>query len=189
MELTPHELKIEGRSDSETTGLELAESLSALNSDTFTVATAVKFDEALVVMESALVPETCAEELDALLRETQITFEPSSADIAEAAQIVVEAIADVLKSCPTAVFEIGGHTDSQGSEGSNQRLSQDRAEAVLEALLERQVSVRAFTTVGYGESEPIADNETELGREENRRIEFRLLNGNPEQNEAASANE
>ena len=61
-------------------------------------------------------------------------------------------------------MEIGGHTDAQGSEEGNRTLSQTRAEAVLLALQGRQVDVSALTAVGYGESRPIADNETELGR-------------------------
>jgi OOP family OmpA-OmpF porin len=72
-------------------------------------------------------------------------------------------------------MEIGGHTDAQGSEEGNRALSQTRAEAVLLALQGRQVDVSALTAVGYGESRPIADNETEAGREANRRIEFTLL--------------
>ena len=72
-------------------------------------------------------------------------------------------------------MEIGGHTDSQGREIMNERLSQDRAQAVLNALRERRILTSSFTAKGYGESEPIADNDTEAGREANRRIEFRLI--------------
>ena len=71
-------------------------------------------------------------------------------------------------------MEIGGHTDSQGSEGGNQALSQARAEAVLLALQGRRVDVSGMTATGYGEAQPIADNQTEEGREANRRIEFVL---------------
>jgi OmpA-OmpF porin, OOP family len=71
-------------------------------------------------------------------------------------------------------MDIGGHTDAQGSEGGNQSLSQARAEAVLLALQGRRVDVSGMTATGYGEAQPIADNETEEGREANRRIEFVL---------------
>jgi len=57
----------------------------------------------------------------------------------------------------------------------NLRLSQDRADAFLRGLRERRVPVSSFSAVGYGEADPIADNETEEGREANRRIEFRLV--------------
>jgi OOP family OmpA-OmpF porin len=76
-------------------------------------------------------------------------------------------------------LEIAGHTDSQGSEDGNRALSQARAEAVLLALQGRRVEVSAMRAVGYGESRPIADNETEAGRDANRRIEFTLIGAAP----------
>ena len=82
------------------------------------------------------------------------------------------ALADVLRRCPGIRMEIGGHTDSQGRDESNLALSQARAEAVLLALQGRQVDVSGLVAKGYGETVPIADNETEAGREANRRIEF-----------------
>ena len=72
-------------------------------------------------------------------------------------------------------MEIAGHTDSQGREEMNQSLSQSRAEAVLQALMARRVLTSNLSAKGYGESRPIADNDTEDGREENRRIEFTII--------------
>ena len=72
-------------------------------------------------------------------------------------------------------MEIGGHTDSQGRETMNQKLSQSRAEAVRTALAARRVLTVNLTAKGYGEEIPIADNGTEDGREANRRIEFKLI--------------
>ena len=72
-------------------------------------------------------------------------------------------------------MEIGGHTDSQGRKAMNLNLSQLRADAVKTALLSRKVLVKKLVPVGYGETLPIADNQTEEGREINRRIEFKLL--------------
>ena len=71
-------------------------------------------------------------------------------------------------------MEIGGHTDSEGSESGNQRLSQERAEAVLAALRERDLPLPEVTARGYGESAPVADNATAEGRAQNRRIAFSL---------------
>ena len=72
-------------------------------------------------------------------------------------------------------MEVGGHTDSQGRTVMNQTLSQQRAEAVVTALLGKRVLTANLNAVGYGESVPIADNDTEEGREANRRIEFKLI--------------
>jgi len=79
-----------------------------------------------------------------------------------------------LRTCPKVKFEIQGHTDSSGSEELNLSLSQKRAESVLSILLTRRVLTSGLTAKGYGSAEPIADNETEDGREENRRIVFKL---------------
>ena len=72
-------------------------------------------------------------------------------------------------------MEVGGYTGSQGREEMNKALSQRRADAVLSALLARRVLTTNLTAHGYGEENPIADNDTEAGREANRRIEFRLI--------------
>lgn len=105
----------------------------------------------------------------------KITFEPASATIAGAGAAILDDIAEILQRCPDLRIEIAGYTDSQGSEGGNQRLSQQRADAVLDGLRVRRVPVSNFRAVGYGEENPIADNETEEGREANRRIEFSLI--------------
>lgn len=138
----------------------------------------VRYDEALDPIASLPTPEECAADVNAAIARTKITFTPASAEIASAARPVLDELAGILNACPPMQLEIGGHTDSQGSEGGNQALSQARAEAVLLALQGRRVDISGMTAVGYGEAIPIADNETEPGREANRRIEF-ILKGLP----------
>lgn len=72
-------------------------------------------------------------------------------------------------------IEIGGHTDSQGSDDYNQKLSQGRADAVREYLISEGISSGRITAVGYGESMPETTNDTEEGRQQNRRVVFRVL--------------
>jgi OOP family OmpA-OmpF porin len=84
-------------------------------------------------------------------------------------------IAEILKKCGDLLLEIQGHTDSQGREEMNLALSQSRAQSVLNELRARRVLTASFTAKGYGEARPIQDNDTEAGREANRRIEFRLI--------------
>jgi OOP family OmpA-OmpF porin len=134
----------------------------------------VRYDEALDPIASLPTPEECAADVNAVIARTKITFTPSSAEIATTARPVLDELATILSNCPPMQMEIGGHTDSQGSEGGNQGLSQARAEAVLLALQGRRVDVSGMTATGYGEAQPIADNQTEDGREANRRIEFVL---------------
>ena len=120
-------------------------------------------------------PEECLATVTGLLEGQKITFPPGSAEIDAATGQLMTRIADTLNECTVMPLEIAGHTDAQGSEEGNRALSQARAEAVLLALQGRRVEVSQMRAVGYGESRPIADNETEEGREANRRIEFTLI--------------
>ena len=88
---------------------------------------------------------------------------------------VIDKIAKLLQQCGEIPLEIQGHTDSQGREEMNQNLSQARAQSVLNALRARRILTGSFVAKGYGEDNPIASNDTEEGREANRRIEFRLI--------------
>lgn len=135
----------------------------------------VRYDEALDPDAAPPPPEECATKINDILARNKIAFTPGSAEIAGSAMPTLAAIADVLNDCPIMLMEIGGHTDAQGSEGGNQALSQARADAVLLALQGRRVEVSGIRAVGYGETRPIADNDTDAGREVNRRIEFTLL--------------
>lgn len=119
--------------------------------------------------------EECLAQITSVTESRKITFEPSSANIAGAGATILDDIAEILQRCPDKRIEIAGYTDSQGSEDGNQRLSQQRADAVLDGLRVRRVPVSNFRAVGYGEANPIADNETAEGREANRRIEFTLI--------------
>lgn len=138
----------------------------------------VRYDEALDPVASLPTPEECAADVNRVIARTKITFTPASAEIATTARPVLDELAGILTSCPPMQLEIGGHTDAQGSEGGNQALSQARAEAVLLALQGRRVDISGMTAVGYGESQPIAENDSDAGREKNRRIEF-VLKGHP----------
>jgi len=116
----------------------------------------------------------CLDGVDNLLVERKITFEPSSDRINLDGQQLLDEIADVLRECDELSLEIAGHTDSQGREEMNLQLSQSRATAVLIELQRRKVLTTNYVAKGYGELRPISDNDTEEGRETNRRIEFKL---------------
>ncbi|MEY3307155.1 MAG: hypothetical protein RLZZ413_1193 [Pseudomonadota bacterium] len=135
----------------------------------------VRYDEALdpqAALPSAL---ECVTALNGILQKQKIAFAPGSAEIESAARDTMDALADQMRKCPDIVMEIGGHTDSQGRDTSNLALSQARAEAVLLGLQGRRVLVGSLSAVGYGETRPVADNDSPEGRETNRRIEFTLL--------------
>lgn len=89
----------------------------------------------------------------------------------------LDRIASLLAQHPDLKARIEGHTDSSGREEVNLTLSQERAQAVKQALIERGVSPGRIQAVGYGETRPIADNGTRAGRDRNRRIEIYLVDG------------
>ncbi|MBK9964959.1 MAG: OmpA family protein [Holophagales bacterium] len=77
-----------------------------------------------------------------------------------------------LKAASSLKVEVGGHTDNVGAADANQKLSQDRAQAVMAALASRGIPASRMTAKGYGQTVPIADNRTEEGRAKNRRVEL-----------------
>ena len=139
----------------------------------------VTYQEKLDPIASIPTPDECEAEIAAILSARKINFEPGSATPDSEAGGIIDDIAEILKQCGEVRMEIGGHTDSQGREVMNQQLSQARAQAVLNALRDRRVLTSNITAKGYGEEQPIADNETEEGREANRRIEFKLIRPEP----------
>ncbi|MDU9002258.1 OmpA family protein [Sedimentitalea todarodis] len=124
-------------------------------------------------------PDVCEAELVEIQSVNKIQFEPGSATIAAESLDTMNDIADVLKACGEIRLEIQGHTDSQGRESMNQQLSQARAQSVLNELRARRVLTSTYVAVGYGETQPIASNDSESGREANRRIDFRLIRPEP----------
>ena len=85
----------------------------------------------------------------------------------------LDAMREILRNYPNAKFSIEGHTDSDGSNAYNQKLSEDRANAVRNALVEKGVKSENLTAVGFGETKPIATNKTKAGKAQNRRTEVR----------------
>ncbi|MEY1557498.1 OmpA family protein [Yoonia sp. R2331] len=135
----------------------------------------VTYVETLDPIAALPTPEECVARIGVVTEARKILFDPGSASITADTQPVVDDIAEILQKCPDLKIQIAGYTDSQGREEMNQQLSQQRAESVLAALRVRRVPVASFEAVGFGEADPIADNETEAGREANRRIEFSLI--------------
>ncbi|MDO3378615.1 OmpA family protein [Geoalkalibacter halelectricus] len=110
----------------------------------------------------------------ALTFKSDILFDINSATIKPGAYDEINRVANVLNQYPQTNILIAGHTDSTGSESYNQQLSERRAQSVKSALQGQGVSPMRMTTIGYGESRPIADNSTEFGRQLNRRVEITI---------------
>ena len=113
-----------------------------------------------------------------MIRLQDVNFDTGKSTIKEESHAVLDDVGNILARWPELRIEIGGHTDSQGGDALNQRLSEDRAKAVLDYMTGKFPSLKAeqFTTAGYGETKPIASDKTVLGRAKNRRVEFKVLN-------------
>ena len=99
-----------------------------------------------------------------------MTFEYDSATLTSESRPVLSELAADLKKYPRLKIELQGHTDSKGSDKYNQQLSGKRAQSVRDYLLQQGVSTQQLTAKGYGEAQPVADNNTEEGRSQNRRV-------------------
>jgi OOP family OmpA-OmpF porin len=126
-----------------------------------------------------LVSEVGQEFLDGEAVAFNIEFPSGKADISPASYVYLDSVGVVLNDWPEAKVEIGGYTDSQGAAQFNERLSEQRAQAVKAYLTSKYKKIRPgnLTPKGYGESDPVASNDTAEGRAMNRRVEFKLLNG------------
>ena len=103
-----------------------------------------------------------------------ITFRTGSADLNTDFLRVLDSVGLVLKEYNKTLVVIAGHTDNVGSDANNQTLSQQRAESVGRYLAGRNVAGERMVITGYGEARPIAGNDSEAGRSQNRRVELTL---------------
>lgn len=104
-----------------------------------------------------------------------ITFATDSADLNSQFFEVLGSVTKVLKEFDQTVVEVAGHTDSTGSEDYNQRLSERRAQSVVDYFKSRKILEARLITVGMGELRPVADNSSAEGRQLNRRVEITLV--------------
>jgi OOP family OmpA-OmpF porin len=113
-----------------------------------------------------------------MIRLQDVNFDTGKARIKPESYKILDDVGNILLKWPQLRIEIGGHTDSRGSDATNQKLSEARARAVLDYLTKKlpELNPNQYTTAGYGELQPIASNRTQLGMAKNRRVEFKVLN-------------
>lgn len=121
--------------------------------------------------------DICTTRASSVLAGSQVKFSSGTATIDQASIPLLERVTGIALACASdgLTVEIGGHTDSQGSDAANQALSDNRAKTVVAFMAARGVPADALTAKGYGETEQIADDATSDGRAANRRISFNWL--------------
>jgi outer membrane protein OmpA-like peptidoglycan-associated protein len=123
-------------------------------------------------------PAVVQAKLGAILASSTIRFESASSTITNASLPILDRVVKVLRPAvranPKLRVSVGGHTDDQAAADFNQRLSEQRAAAVVKYLSSKGVPAGKLTPVGFGEAKPVASNATEAGRRANRRIEFKV---------------
>ncbi|MGB3617053.1 MAG: OmpA family protein [Catalinimonas sp.] len=104
-----------------------------------------------------------------------LEFATGKADIQRASTKSLDALAEVLRQKQNYRLKVEGHTDDVGGDAANQKLSQARAEAVKTYIADRGVDAARIETEGFGEARPAAENNTEAGRQRNRRVELKVI--------------
>jgi OOP family OmpA-OmpF porin len=104
-----------------------------------------------------------------------IFFDVDKYELKDKSKTELQKISKFLTDNPNLRVEISGHTDNSGSATYNKQLSERRAKSVYQYLVENGLDQKRLTTKGYGPDQPIADNATEEGRQQNRRIEFKIV--------------
>mgnify|MGYP000915491427 FL=1 len=103
-----------------------------------------------------------------------VTFDTDSAEVRPGLLSEIDRVAGVLRSYPDTYIRVEGHTDSVGSEDYNMGLSQRRANSVKNLLVQRGIADNRIEAVGFGEALSVATNDTEAGRQKNRRVEIKI---------------
>jgi OOP family OmpA-OmpF porin len=103
-----------------------------------------------------------------------VNFETAKAKLTPNAKTILDGVAEQIAKRPELMLEISGHTDSVGKTAYNQNLSERRAQAVVDYLVSKGIDATHLTAVGYGKTQPIDTNDTDEGREKNRRVELRI---------------
>jgi outer membrane protein OmpA-like peptidoglycan-associated protein len=134
----------------------------------------VTFVQPEIMVDEFLEGLKSIEEGEAIVLEN-IFFEFNKTTLLPASYVELNKVADFIKTYNITKIEISGHTDSDGSDAYNQKLSEGRAKSVVDYLLTQGVLPTSLISIGYGESRPIDTNQTEAGKAKNRRVEFRLI--------------
>jgi outer membrane protein OmpA-like peptidoglycan-associated protein len=155
--------------------VQVSESTQKLVADVYGVRTvSVHTVDAAPDASTVTAPAVSQSKIDSLLEQDVVEFAEGSADLTAHGQEVLDQVAPVLLASPGLNCAIQGHTDSRGDAAANKDLSYRRAISTKNYLVNKGIAPERLTTEGFGDSKPIASNDTAEGRRKNRRINFVL---------------
>jgi OOP family OmpA-OmpF porin len=149
----------------------VAQIRASLNKD-FPEGWQVKADISIKPAAAPVDPTVCQQLFSDLLAKGKIRFEPGRGAIDLDSAGLLDRLIETAMRCPAADIEIAGHTDTDGEDAFNQALSEKRAQSVMDYLVKAGLPAGRFTATGYGSSQPVATNDTDEGKAQNRRIDF-----------------
>lgn len=129
-------------------------------------------DSVVEKRKSDIAVSACKDRLEVISKTGAIYFRTASARLDAKSEPLLNNLTDVLKRCAGLVVQVAGHTDSDGTAKSNQKLSEARAKSVVAFLVEKGISAERTKAVGFGASKPVAPNDSPTNKAKNRRIEF-----------------
>jgi OOP family OmpA-OmpF porin len=166
--VTDREIKISGDAFYDAAATQIRASLAR----DFPEGWQVKADISVKPAAAPVDPTVCQQLFADLLGKGKIRFEPGRAGIDQDSAGLLDRLIETALRCPSADIEIAGHTDADGEDAFNQALSEKRAQAVMDYLVNAGLPASRFTAIGYGSSQPVASNDTNEGKAQNRRIDF-----------------
>ena len=166
--VTDREVKISGDALYEAAVPQISERLAKDSPEGWQIKTELSVKPAAAPVD----PGVCQQLFSELLAKGKIRFEPGRASIDPDSAGLLDRLVEIAMRCPTANIDIAGHTDADGEDAFNQALSEKRAQAVTDYLVKAGLPAGRFTALGYGSSQPVASNDTDEGKAQNRRIEF-----------------
>lgn len=138
----------------------------------------VAIDNRIEVGAAATPAATQQRKLREALAASSVEFESASARLTAKGKALLDELAVIIQEHTDTQIEVQGHTDGRGSPEKNLRLSEARAAATVEYLAGKGIAAKRLSARGYGQNRPIADNASEDGRRQNRRIDFVVEEGN-----------
>jgi outer membrane protein OmpA-like peptidoglycan-associated protein len=114
-------------------------------------------------------------EIGQIVRLNNVFFDFDKWDLRPESFVELDRVVKLLKENPAIEIEMSAHTDSRGANDYNYKLSENRAKSVREYIVSKGIEEERILSVGYGETKPVDTNETDEGRQMNRRVEFKIL--------------